>query len=102
MILVGDVHVVSGPDIVPDVDTEMSDDAASSSNQTAITNSDDWIGETFLTWNHSRRKRNMGSNHRVRTYLDVTLVEDGGLWETDNAVFTEGAKSLPSRRVRAN
>jgi hypothetical protein len=53
MILVSDVHVVSSPHVVADLDAEMSDYSAASTNQTTVTDTHDRIGNALLPWNHS-------------------------------------------------
>jgi hypothetical protein len=44
----------------------------------------------------------MSSDHGVRTNVDVSLVENRGLWKTDNAVLSKGTETLPSRGVRTD
>jgi hypothetical protein len=102
VILISDVHVVTSPYIVANINSKMTNDSTSATNEAAVPNTNDRIGQTFLPWNHSRRKRNMSSDHGVCTNVNVLLIENCGLRKTDNAVQSKSTESLPSRGVWTN
>jgi hypothetical protein len=75
----------------------MAYDSASTTYEATVSYSHNRICQTFLTWNHSGRKRNVCSDHGVFADLNVLLIENGGLWKTDDAVLPKRSKSLSSR-----
>jgi hypothetical protein len=77
----------------------MTNDSTSATNEATVSNANNRVSQTLLTWDHSGRKRNMSSDHGVCTNVDVSLIENRGLRKTDNAVLSKGTKSLPSRGV---
>jgi hypothetical protein len=101
VILIRDVHVVTSPHIVPNINSKMTNDSTSATNEAAVSYTNDRICQTLLTWDHSSRQRNMSSDHGVCTNVYVSLIENCGLRKTDNAVFSEGTESFPSYGVWA-
>jgi hypothetical protein len=51
--------MMTGPDIGANVDTQVAYDSTSSTNETTISYPNNWIRQTFLARNHSRRQRNV-------------------------------------------
>ena len=93
MVLIGDVDVMSGPHVVADVDSQMTDDSATAADEASITDANHRIRHTFLTRNHASRKGNVRADHRVTADLDLGLVEDRCVWKADDTSLAEFGKS---------
>ncbi len=102
MVLVGDVHVVTGPDVVFDLDRQVPDDPAPPAEETAIADAHDRIGEARLTRHHPRRQRHVRPDHRVGADVDVALVEDRRWRETDDAALPERPEAATTAGVRTD
>ena len=89
MVLVRDVHVVTRPDVVTDLDRQVTDDPRAPTDETAIADAHHRSTETLLTGDHARRQRDVLTDHRVRADVDVVLVHDRRRRETDHASGTE-------------
>ena len=94
MILVSDVHVVPSPHVVADLDAEMTDYSATSTNQAPVTDTHHRIGNALLPWNHSSRQGDIGTNQSVFTDVDVLLVEDCGGLPHDEASPSKPAETF--------
>ena len=93
MVLIGDVHIVTSPHIVADLNGEMPNDAAPPSDQATVTYLHDGVGHHRLSRHHAGRERHMRPDHGVRTNPDRVLVVDRRLRKTDHAAVPE----LPER-----
>ena len=102
VILVGDVDVVTRPDVIANIDTEMTDDSAPSSDQTPVTDSHNRISDAFLAGRHTCTQRYSRADHCGLTYLYVALVVDGVRRETNDAPSTETAEFLAAPIGRSN
>jgi hypothetical protein len=102
MILIGDVDVMTRPHIMANINCQVANDSATPSDQTPITDTHNWIGETLLARNHSSGKSNMASDHGVGSNMDVLLIENCRLWKANNAVLTECPEAHSSRCVRSD
>lgn len=102
MILIGDVHVMAGPDIVADLDCKMSNNPTAAPDQAAITDFHHRVGHTFLTRNHAGCQRNVGADHRSGTDLNVTLVHDRVRRKANHAALSKRAESTATLGVRAD
>jgi hypothetical protein len=75
----------------------MTNDSTASTNQAPVANSDDWISNALLTWNHPRRQRDIRTNQRICTDVDELLIEDCGRLPHDETPIAKGAESLSTR-----
>jgi hypothetical protein len=64
VILIGDVHVVTSPDVIAYVDREVTNYATAPTDQASITYADNWVCQTLLSWHHPSRERYVATNHR--------------------------------------
>jgi len=102
MILIRDVHVVASPYIVTNINSQMTNDPTTATNEATVPNTHNGVCQTLLTWDHSGRKRNMSSDHGVGANVNVSLIENSRLRKTNDAVLPKGTKALPSRGVWTN
>ena len=65
VVLVGDVHVVAGPHVVVDLDRQVADDPAAPTDQAAVADAHDGIGDALLTGHHPGRQRDLRPDHRA-------------------------------------
>ena len=96
MILIRDVYVVARPDVVADIDREVTHDAAPPPDETTITNSHHRRCHASLTGHHSGRQRAIRTNHGVATDLDVFLVVNGHPRESDERTIAHPFESPPT------
>jgi hypothetical protein len=89
VILIGDVDVMTRPNIIFDDDRKMTHNAATPTNKATVADNDDWVSYTFLTVNHSCRQCNMRTDHGVIANSDVSLIEYRCLRETHHAAISE-------------
>jgi hypothetical protein len=78
----------------------MTNDSTASTNQTSISDGDNWICNALLTWNHPRRQRDIRTNQRICTDVDELLIEDCGRLPHDETAFAKGTESLSARVSR--
>ena len=65
VVLVGDVDVVAGPHVVPDLDRQVADDAAAAPDQAAVADAHHRVGDAPLARHHPRRQRDVRPDHRA-------------------------------------
>lgn len=100
MILIGDVDMVTGPNVVADFDIEMSHDAAALSNQAAVTNFNYRVRDALLPRNHSGGKSDMGPDHGARSNVNELFVEQRVGGKANDAVLAERTKFPAPPAVR--
>ena len=94
MILVGDVHIVTCPDIITNLYGEVPNNARTFSDQATIPNRHNSITQTLLTRNHSSGEGAIWTNHRVAPDVDEPLIENCVRWKADHTLFTKTAKQF--------
>ncbi len=92
VILVGDIDVGPGVDVVTDLEVEVADDVAAAADHAAVTYAHHRIGDHLLPRNHPRRNAHMRTHQRVGTNMDPTLPEDGAGREGQTAARTKGSE----------
>ena len=92
VVLVGDVHVVTRPHVVADLDREVPDDAAALADQASVADAHHRVAQALLAGHHARRQRDAGAEHRALADVDVALVEDRVRREADDAAAAEVAE----------
>ena len=102
MVLVGDVYVMTGPHIVTDIDSQMTNYAATTANQATIANTYNRVGQALLPRQHPSRKRHILADHRVISNVYVVLVENGCDGKADNAVDPKAPKLLTPGSIWSN
>ena len=102
MVLIGDVHVMPGPDIITDVDRKMTDDARAPTDEAPISDTNYRVDHTVLSRHHSRRERHLGTNHRSLSDVDEPLVHDRSRRKAHDASGTECAESPAAAGVGTN
>jgi hypothetical protein len=102
MVLVGDIDVMSSPNIVSNLNSKMANDPAPAPNQTTITDAHHRISDALLTRQHACAKRYTGPNHGVVTYVDVVLVVNRVGRETNDASISKSSELLASMGGRPN
>jgi len=65
MILVSYVNVHSGKNVVAYINAIVTNDRASATYQTSISNDDDWVSHHLLVGHHSGRQGHISGDHRV-------------------------------------
>lgn len=99
VILIRDVDVMTGPNIVADFDREVTDDSARSTDQTPVTDLHYRRCEARLARDHPGGQRNLRADHGVAAYFDITLIKDRGEWMANDASLSESCKFPPPRRI---
>jgi hypothetical protein len=92
VVLVGDVDVWPGVDVVTDLEVEVADDVAAAADHAAITDAHHRIGDHLLSRNHPRRDAHIRAHQRVGTNADPALTEHGTGREGQAAACSEGPK----------
>ena len=102
MILIGDVDVVTGPDVVADIDLEMAHDAAAFSDQAAIANRYHGVCHALLSRDHSGGQSDIGADHGARSNMNELFVEQRVSGKANDAVLPKRAKFSPTAAVRTD
>ena len=102
MVLIGDVHVMTGPNIVTDLNSEVANDSAALADQAAIADRDHWIADAYLIRHHARRQGDVRPQHGSRPNVDVPLVEDRVGRKADDAGRTKPTESFAFNTVWPN
>ena len=108
VVLVGDVDVWPGVDVVTDLEVEVADDVAAAADHAAITDTHHRIGDHLLSRNHPRRDAHIWTHQRVGANADPALTEDGAGREGQAAARPKGPKAAgelvtgPHRTVLAH
>jgi hypothetical protein len=92
MVLIGDVDVGAGMDVVSDLHVEVADDVTAAADHAPITDPDHRIGDHALARHHACRNAHVGTDQRVLPDGDPLLPEDRSGREGQTAPFTECAE----------
>jgi len=90
VVLVGDVDVGTGVDVVPHLDLEVAHDVAAPPDHAPVTDADHRIGDHLLARDHAGRDAHVGSDQGVTTDVDPPLTEDGPGGKGQAAAGSEG------------
>lgn len=90
------------PHVIANLDAKMRDDAATSPNQTTVTNTNDRRMQNLLPVNHSDRQRNVRPKHGVLSNCNVSFVHDGGGRPTNHTVVTKTMEPSTTARCGSN
>jgi hypothetical protein len=90
VVLVGDVDVRAGVDVVSDLEVEVSDDVAAAADHASVTDPHHRVGDHPLSRHHPGRDAHVRSEQRVLADADRTLAEDGARREGQAAALPEG------------
>jgi hypothetical protein len=93
VVLVGDVDVRAGMDVVADLHLEVADDVAPPPDHAPITDTHHRVGDHVLTRDHAGRDAHVGTDQGVPTHSDPTLTEDRPGGEGEAAASTKPAES---------
>jgi hypothetical protein len=102
VVLVGDVHVGTGVDVVADVDLEVADDVAAASDHAAIADTHHRIGDHRLSRHHPGRDAHVRADQGVLAEVDPPLAEDRTGREGQAAPRTEGSEPVGQPVVGAS
>jgi hypothetical protein len=97
-ILIGDVDVVAGPDVVADLDAFVADDPDALAQRAAVPDRDDRVAAHAHLRRHARADARERPDRRARADLDPLLAEDDGRRERDHRAVAE-ARELPRPTV---
>jgi hypothetical protein len=100
VILIGDVNVRPGLDVVAELDVPVTDDVATTADEATITDLDHRVAEYLLAFGHAGGDRGVRTDDRVAPDSDPMLVEDGPLGENQAAASSERPKPTGWRIVR--
>lgn len=100
--LVSYIDMMASPHIVADINREMTDDSRSTTDQTSITNPNNWVRQTFLTRHHACREGDILTDHRLLADLNIFFVEYRRKRKQDNRAFAKFAKCSRSLRIWTN
>jgi acetyltransferase-like isoleucine patch superfamily enzyme len=92
VVLVGDVHVVAGPDVVADLDALVADDADALAERTPVADRDDRVAAHAHLRRHARADARERADRRARTDLDALLAEHDRLRERDHRSVPEACE----------
>jgi len=98
VVLVGDVHVGTGVDVVPDLHVEVADDMAPPADHAPVADADDRIGDHLLPRHHPGGNAHVGPDERVGPDGDPLLTEDRTRRKGQATPLTE-ASEPPGRGV---
>jgi hypothetical protein len=98
MVLVRDVDVRTGVHVIPDLEVEVPDDVAATTDHAPVTDAHHWIRDHLLARHHPGRDADVGADQRVFADSDPALAEDGTDREGQAAAVTEEAE-LPGEPV---
>jgi hypothetical protein len=76
MVLIGDVHIGTGVDVVTDLQVEVAHDVAAPADHAPVPDPDHWIGDHLLAGHHAGRNAHMGADKRVPPDGNPLLTED--------------------------
>jgi hypothetical protein len=77
VVLIGDVDVGAGVDVVADLEIEVTDDMAAAPDHAPVADAHHRIGDHALPRHHPGRDAHMGADQRVPTDPDPLFAEDG-------------------------
>ncbi len=89
MVLIGDVDVVTGPDVVADLDALVADDADALAEHAAVADRDDRFAALVRMDGHPGRDAGKGADRAARADRDATFAEDHRRREGDHAAVAE-------------
>jgi hypothetical protein len=92
VVLVGDVHVWPGMDVIADVDLKVSDDVAVPSDHAPVADPHHGIGDHLLAGHHAGRDAHVGADQGVPSDMDPPLAEHRPGWEGQAAPAPEGTE----------
>ncbi len=99
---IGDIDVMSRPDVVTDLDGKMAHDAASLSDNGPVTDRDDRAVLRNVTRGYSGRQARVRTDDRARSDPNMWLAEERGKRETDRASNSERTELPGTSAVRAD
>ncbi len=102
MVLVGDVTVVSGEDIVTDLDGEVGDDSCAFVNQTPVADDQGGIRDGDLIGVDTNAKRYPFADHGVLADAHPFFAVEGVPRKHDDAAVAKGAKTFGMIAVMTN
>ena len=102
MVLVGQVHVVPGPDVVADDDPFVGDDADPLAEHTAVADRDDRVAAHAGLRRHPGAQARERTDRRARADRDARLTEDHCRREGEHAAFTESVERAGAAVARAD
>ncbi len=98
MVLVGDVDVRAGVDVVADLDREVTHDVAAPADHAAVADPDHRVGDHLLARHHPCREAHVRPHQGVAPDVDPPLAEERTLRKGQTAALAEGSES-PCRHV---
>ena len=103
VVLVRDVDVGTGLDVVADHDLPVADDVRAPPDEAAAADGDDRVGRHLLTRRHAGRDGGAGPDDRLGPDVDQVLVVDGALGEEQAGAGAHAARSAArgGRRARS-
>ena len=93
VVLVGDVHIRPGVDVVTHLDLKMSDDVAPPADHAAVADPDDRVRDHSLAGHHPGRDAHVGADEGVLTDMDPTFTKHGSWGKGDAGAPPEGTES---------
>jgi hypothetical protein len=102
VILIGDVDMMAGPNVIADLDSQVTDDATPFTNEAPVADADDRISDHLLAGDHAGRKGDLRPKHRAFADVDVVLVEQRVRRKADHTVLSELAKPFAPAGVRTD
>src|SRR5438552_3484734 len=94
---VGDVDMMTGEDVVAELDRLVRDDPAALADEATITDPEARCPPAGCTRHDSGRERGVRPDDAPRTHLDVLLAEERGHGEADRRPLTETAEAARPR-----
>jgi hypothetical protein len=99
MVLIGDVHVGSGVDVVTDLHLKMAHDVAPAADHAPVTDAHHRIGDHVLAGHHAGRDADIGAHQGVAPDVDPALTEERPGREGETAPGSEkseaGGRAVP-------
>jgi len=92
VVLVRDVHVGPGVDVVPDLQLEVADDVATATDHAPVADPHHRIGDHLLSWHHAGGDAHMGSDQCVATQSDPLFAEERSWRKGETGTGSERAE----------
>ncbi len=92
VVLVGDVHVGPGVDVVSDLQLEVADNVAAAADHAPVADTHDGVGDHLLSGHHAGGDAHMGSDQGVATQVYPLLAEECPRRKGETGAGAEGAE----------
>src|SRR5688572_15454377 len=100
MVLVGDVHVMTRPDVVADRDAFVTDDADALPEHAAVADDDDGVARLVRLCRHPRADARQRSDRAALADRDAALTEDHRGRKRDHAALAESVELVGATVLR--